>query len=63
VWRRSFRRLSISSKSASLPDLPKLKRSSNIEEKVAQALFVDGIFESKYCIIAGDQVNASSIAK
>ena len=40
-----------------------LKWSPNIEEKVAQALFVDGIFKSEHGVIAGDKVNAGSIAK
>jgi len=40
-----------------------LKWSPNIEEKVAQALFVDGVFKSEHCVVAGDQVDTSSIAK
>jgi hypothetical protein len=40
-----------------------LKRSPNIEEKVTQSLFVDGVFKSEHGIIAGDKVNAGSIAK
>ena len=40
-----------------------LKRSPNIEEKVAQSLFVEGVFKSEYGVIAGDKVNAGSIAK
>ena len=40
-----------------------LKRSPNIEEKVAQALFIDGVFKSEHGVIAGDKVNACSIAK
>jgi hypothetical protein len=40
-----------------------LKWSPNIEEKVAQALLVDGIFKSEHGIIASDKVNTGSIAK
>jgi hypothetical protein len=40
-----------------------LKRSPNIEEKVAQALFVDGVFKSEHCVIAGDKVDTGAIAK
>jgi len=40
-----------------------LKRSPNIEEKVAQALFIDGVFKSEHGVIAGDKVNAGAIAK
>jgi hypothetical protein len=40
-----------------------LKWSPNIEEKVPQALFIDGVFKSEHCVVAGDKVNAGSIAK